>query len=72
MAMTIVRRPWPRLTASSSAMRIVGKVRVASTMRMRTLSSRPPAYPERMPMASPMPPPARRAAAATVRLTRAP
>src|SRR5262245_8510673 len=72
MAMTIVRRPWPRLTARRRAMRMVGKVRVASTMRMRTLSTRPPAYPDTIPMASPMPPPARRAAAATVRLTRAP
>ena len=35
IAMTMVRSPAPRLTASSSAMRIVGNVRVASTTRMR-------------------------------------
>ena len=42
MAIEMVPSPWPRLTASSSAMRIVGNVSVASTTRMRTLSVRPP------------------------------
>jgi hypothetical protein len=42
IAMAIVRRPGPRLTASSSAIRMVGNVKVASTARMRKLSVRPP------------------------------
>src|SRR6185503_9641551 len=41
-AITIVRRPWPRLTVRSRAMRIVGNVRVASTVRMMSPSRRPP------------------------------
>ena len=42
MAMAMVWSPCPMLTARSSAMRIVGNVSVASTTRMRKLSTRPP------------------------------
>ena len=42
IAITMVRSPAPRLTARSSAIRIVGNVSVASTTRMRTESTRPP------------------------------
>ena len=42
MAITRVPRPWPMVTASSSANRIAGKVKAASTTRISTLSTAPP------------------------------
>ena len=42
MAITSVPSPCPMVTASSSANRMAGKVKAASTRRIRTLSTAPP------------------------------
>ena len=42
MAITSVPKPWPMVTASSSANRMAGKVKAASTRRISMLSTAPP------------------------------